>query len=217
MNARPGTTRLPAELRRRQILDVACGVFADRGFHATSMDDIAAAAGVTKPVLYQHFSSKRALFVDLLGDLGQRLLDELNTATGAAHTGRERVEEGFAAYFRFVTGNEAAFRVLFGASARNDPEFAEVIERLLDDVARVISLMIEIDGTPEHRRVLAHALVGLAEATSRDALTGGGSGLGPDELARWVSELAWFGLRGVRGDEPASAVGNAGQPPVELG
>ncbi len=197
------TTRLPAEQRRQQILDVACDVFADRGFHATSMDDIAGAAGVTKPVLYQHFPSKRALFIDLLGELGRTLLEELAGATGAAPTGRARVEGGFAAYFRFVTGNEAAFRVLFGAAARNDSEFADVIERLLDEVAVVISTLIDIEGTEEHRRVLAHALIGIAEATSRDALTDGGARLDADRLAQWVSELAWFGLRGVRAEEPA--------------
>jgi AcrR family transcriptional regulator len=204
--AGPVTTRLPAEQRRQQILDVACGVFADRGFHATAMDDIAAAAGVTKPVLYQHFPSKRALFIELLGELGRRLLDELAGATAAAHTGRERVEGGFAAYFRFVSGDEAAFRVLFGAAARNDSEFADVIERLLDDVAVAISTLIDIEGTEEHRRVLAHALIGIAEATSRDTLTDGGSALDADRLARWVSELAWFGLRGVRAEEPARVV-----------
>lgn len=197
-------TRLPAEQRRRQLLDVACVEFAARGFHATSMDDIAAAAGVTKPVLYQHFPSKRALFVELLGDVGHQLLQELVAATGAAHTGRERVEEGFAAYFRFVTGNEAAFRVLFGASARNDPEFAEIVERVLDESAEAVSHLIEISGTSEHRRVLAHALIGVAEATSRDALTDDGSRLEPALLARWVSELTWFELRGVRVEEPAT-------------
>lgn len=196
-------TRLPAEQRRRQLLDVACQVFADRGFHATSMDDVAARAGVTKPVLYQHFPSKRALFLELLDDLGRQLLGELAVATGAAHTGRERVEEGFAAYFRFVTGNPAAFQVLFGATVRNDPEFTEVVERVLDDAADAITRLIEIEGTAEHRRVLAHALIGVAEATSRDALTDDGAGLDPALLARWVSELIWFGLRGVRAEEPA--------------
>lgn len=195
-------TRLPAEQRRRQLLDTACDVFAERGFHATSMDDVAARAGVTKPVLYQHFPSKRALFVELLGDVGHQLLGELAVATGAAHTGRERVQEGFAAYFRFVTGNEAAFRLLFGASARNDPEFAEVVERILDETADAISVLIDIEGTAEHRRVLAHALIGIAEATSRDALTEEGAALEPTRLAHWVSELVWFGLRGVRADEP---------------
>ena len=204
MTTRAGTTRLPAERRRQQILDVACAVFANRGFHATSMDDIAAAAGVTKPVLYQHFPSKRALFIDLLGDLGRRLLDELEQATSSAHSGRERVEAGFAAYFRFVTRNESAFRVLFGASARNDADFADVIERLLDEVASAVSQLIDIEGTVEQRRVLAHALIGIAEATSRDTLTDDGSGLDGKQLARWVSEFAWFGLRGIRVDEPAS-------------
>lgn len=168
------------------------------------MDDIAAAAGVTKPVLYQHFPSKRALYIELLDDVGHQLLRELAEATGAATTGRERVEAGFAAYFRFVTSNEAAFRVLFGAAARNDPEFAEVVERVLDETADAISQLIEIEGTPEHRRVLAHALIGIAEATSRDALTDDGAALDPALLARWVSELAWFGLRGIRAEEPAA-------------
>jgi len=206
MTARPATTRLPAERRRQQILDVACTVFANRGFHATSMDDIAAAAGVTKPVLYQHFPSKRGLFIELLDDLGRQLLVELEHATSSAHSGRERVEAGFAAYFRFVTGNEAAFRVLFGASARNDSDFADVIERLLDEVAHAVSLLIDIEGTVEHRRVLAHALIGIAEATSRDTLTDDGTDLNGEQLARWVSELAWFGLRGIRVEEPATPV-----------
>ncbi|MFM8305434.1 MAG: TetR/AcrR family transcriptional regulator [Actinomycetota bacterium] len=194
------TLRLPADQRRRQLLDIACRVFADRGFHASSMDDIARAAGVTKPVLYQHFTSKRAMFLEVLHDVGGQLLARLGTATAEATTGRARVQAGFAAYFRFVTENEAAFRVLFGAAARNDAEAAVVVDSILDDVSDVISLLIEIEGSAEHRRVLAHAVVGIAEATSRDALTADGAALEPDRLAAWVSELAWFGLRGVRAD-----------------
>jgi AcrR family transcriptional regulator len=196
--------RLPAEQRRRQLLGVACDVFAAGGFHATAMDDIAAAAGVTKPVLYQHFPSKRALYLELLDDVGRQLLEELQAATNRASTGRERVEEGFSAYFRFVTGNRAAFRLLFGASVRNDDEFAAVADRVLHEAAEAISVLIEIDGTAEHRRVLAHALVGIAEATSRHALTDADASRDAEELARWVSELAWFGLRGIRPEKAAS-------------
>lgn len=198
-------SRLPADQRRRQLLDVACRVFADRGFHATSMDDVAGAAGVTKPVLYQHFSSKRALFVEVLRDVGSQLLARLAQATTDATTGRERVQAGFRAYFHFVTENDAAFRVLFGASARNDPEFATVVEEVLAEIADTISELIAIQGTQAHRRVLAHAVIGIAEATSRDALTGDGGGLDPDLLAGWVAELAWFGLRGIRAEERARA------------
>jgi AcrR family transcriptional regulator len=135
--------------------------------------------------------------------VGHQLLDELAVATGAATSGRERVEAGFTAYFRFVTGNESSFRLLFGASVRNDPEFAEIVERILDETAEAITQLIDIPGTAEHRRVLAHALIGVAEATSRDALTDDGNALEATVLAQWVSELAWFGLRGVRADEPA--------------
>ena len=197
--------RLPADQRRRQLLDIACGVFAQHGFHSSAMDDIAAAAGVTKPVLYQHFASKRALFVDVLRDVGGRLLAELATATEAATSGRERVEAGFRAYFRFVTQNEAAFKVLFGAAARNDDEFAVVVDAVLDEVADAISQLIEIEGTQAHRRVLAHAVIGIAEATSRDALSGDDNSVEPDVLAGWVAELAWFGLRGIRAEETTSA------------
>lgn len=167
------------------------------------MDDIAHAAGVTKPVLYQHFASKRALFTEVLRDVGGQLLVSLGTATAEATTGRDRVQAGFAAYFRFVTENEPAFRVLFGAAARNDAEFAGIVDRVLEDVAEAISQLIEIEGTAEHRRVLAHAVIGIAEATSRDALTADGTALEPDRLAQWVAELAWFGLRGVRADGSA--------------
>lgn len=198
------TVRLPAEQRKRQVLDAACKIFADRGFHSTSMDDIAAAVGVTKPVLYQHFDSKRSLFLELLDDVGIQLLTELSNATGAANSQRARVESGFTAYFRFVTGNESAFRLLFGAAVRNDPDFSIVAERVLDDAAEKIADLIEIPGLPQHRRVLAHGLIGIAEATSRDALTDDGSALDPTLLAHWVAELAWFGLRGVRIDEPIS-------------
>jgi AcrR family transcriptional regulator len=194
-------TRLAPDERRRQLLDVACTEFADRGFHATAMDDLAIAAGVTKPVFYQHFASKRALFVAVLEDVGGRLLEVLTEATASAETGRDRVEQGFSAYFGFVEQNRAAFRLLFGASARNDAEFADVVDRVLDDAAAAVSTLITIHGSPEHRLVLAHALVGMAEGVSRHALTDPDGPHAPDHLADWVAELSWFGLRGVRPED----------------
>jgi AcrR family transcriptional regulator len=190
--------RLAPDERRRQLLDVACIEFAERGFYGTSMEDLATAAGVTKPVFYQHFSSKRALFIAVLHDVGGRLLAVLTGATSSAETGRDRVAEGFAAYFHFVESDRAAFRLLFGASARNDAEFADVVDELLADTADAVSTLIEIPGSEEHRLVLAHAVVGMAEGISRHALTDPDASHDPDQLAHWVAELAWFGLRGVR-------------------
>ena len=194
--------RLPAEQRRSQLLLVAVEVFGEQGFHATSMDEVAEAAGVTKPVLYQHFPSKRALYRELLDDVDAQLVARLVTATSGAASGRERVQEGFAAYFRFVAENRAGFRLLFGASVRNDPEFAVVAERAIDQIAALIADLIEIEAPAGHRRVLAHAIVGMAEATSR-RLTNDDAEDDPDRLAGWLAEMAWFGLRGVRAEEPA--------------
>ena len=76
--------RLPAAERRTQLIETAVAVFATNGYHATSMNDVAEAAGVTKPVLYQHFSSKRELFVELLADIGAELRDTIAKATADA-------------------------------------------------------------------------------------------------------------------------------------
>jgi AcrR family transcriptional regulator len=193
--------RLPADQRRQQLLEVARDVFAQRGFYATSMDEVAAAAGVTKPVLYQHFPSKRALYIELLQETGAQLLRELSQATTRATSGRERVEEGFAAYFRFVVQNRSSFRLLFGASMRSDPEFSRSVETTIAAAVEAISPLIEIPASQEQRTVLANALVGMAESVSRRAVKDPDAEDDAERLARWVAELAWFGLRGVRADD----------------
>ncbi|MDQ1535195.1 MAG: hypothetical protein QOF28_2956, partial [Actinomycetota bacterium] len=154
----------------------------------------------------QHVPSKRALYVELLEDVGHQELARLTGATDRASTGRQRVQEGFGAYFRFVDENRSAFRLLFGASVRNDPEFAVVADRFIDHATKVISTLIEIPDTEEHRLMLANALVGIAEATSRRSLTRQ-EGVDADRLAAWIAEFAWFGLRGVRaGDDVATSM-----------
>ena len=83
------TSRLSAAARREQLLGVAVDVFARTGYHDTSMNDVAEAAGVTKPVLYQHFESKRDLFQALLDDVGARMLHAIRAGT-ACRTGTTR-------------------------------------------------------------------------------------------------------------------------------
>jgi AcrR family transcriptional regulator len=191
-------TRLPAARRRRQLLDVAMRVFAERGFHPTSMNDIADAAGVTKPVLYQHFSSKRALYREVLDDVGAQLLDTVTKATAAASGPREQVELGFGAYFGFVARKREAFQVLFGSGARRDAEFAGQVAQVESAIADAVATLIEIEGLrDDERRLLAHGIVGLAEGTSRLWL-GEQLDADPAELAALVADLAWRGLRGVR-------------------
>ena len=199
MQARPHANRLPAARRREQLLEVALEVFGERGFHVTSMNEVAEAAGVTKPVLYQHFRSKRDLYREVLTDVGGQLLDAITKATTAARTPHEQVELGFAAYFRFVASNEAAFRVLFGGGTRRDEEFAAQVAEVEGAIAEAIATLIDVEGLTEpQRRHLAQGLVGLAEGTSRAWVAEGGHE-SPDEMARLLANLAWAGLRGLRG------------------
>jgi len=196
----PSPLRLPAARRRKQLLDVALQVFAARGFHPTSMNDLAEAAGVTKPVLYQHFGSKRELYLEILEDVGGRLRDAIEKATSEAAGPREQVARGFAAYFQFVAEHQAAFQLLFGGGTRRDEEFATYVRRVEDNIADAIATLIEVEGlTASERRLLAHGIVGLAEGTSRHWIHEGLPGA-PAELAARVAELAWAGLRGINRD-----------------
>ncbi|HVF75409.1 MAG TPA: TetR/AcrR family transcriptional regulator [Acidimicrobiales bacterium] len=191
--------RLPAARRRHQLLDTALEVFAANGFHTTSMDDVAIAAGVTKPVLYQHFRSKRALYLELLDEVGTQLREAITKASVEASGPREQVQAGCAAYFRFVAEKPSAYRLLFGGGARRDEEFADAVRRVEEGIAETVAQFIEADIDDEHRRLLAHGIVGLAEGTSRHWMAHD-LDLDPDVLARRMAELAWAGLRGITRD-----------------
>jgi AcrR family transcriptional regulator len=191
------TPRLTATARREQLLDVALGVFARHGYHDTSMNDIADAAGVTKPVLYQHFDSKRELYQALLDQVGTRLLTAIVAAAAGAKEGREQTERGFQAYFRWVAEDHDSFMLLYGGGGgRRDDEFARAVRRVTAGAAEAIAPLIAVDIDPDHRMTLAHALVGLAEGASR-RLVARGDDFDPDVIARQVSDLAWAGLRAV--------------------
>jgi AcrR family transcriptional regulator len=192
-----GTTRLPAAERRQQLLAVALEQFSDRGFTQTSMNDIAEAAGVTKPVLYQHFGSKRDLFLELLRDVGGQLREAIGKAALDAARPRQQVENGMSAYFHWVASQRAGFAVLFAGETRRDPEFAREVATVEHDIADTIASLIIVEGLdPERRGLLAFGIVGLAESTCRHWLAHD-LWLPPDQLAAQVADLAWGGLRGL--------------------
>ncbi len=206
--------RLTADARRRQLFDVALRLFAEHGYAATTMDDIAEEAGVTKPLVYQHFESKRALYLELMDVFSHRLVDRIVEATSQAEGPRQQVELGFAAYFALMVDNEAAFRLLYGRDAPDDPELGAALRRVEETIARAIDPLIDAGLEPEHRLLLAHAVVGMAEGASRHWLAAqrapsatAGVGFGHDagegrsdqaaHLARRLADLAWAGLRQV--------------------
>lgn len=199
--------RLTAGERRQQLFAVALQLFAERGYRATTMDDVAEAAGVTKPLLYQHFSSKRALYLELVDSVARDLLVAINEATSTAEGPRQQVERGFAAYFRMVVTHEAAFRLLYGRNDDGDEELGDALRRVEDAIALAIDPLIAAGLDPEHRRLLAYAVVGMAEGASRHwvaaraARADGDVGDDPEretrKLAGQLADLAWAGLRSV--------------------
>ena len=191
------SSRLTANARREQILDVALEVFATAGFHGASMNEVAEAVGVTKPVLYQHFDSKRDLYQALIDEVGNRLLASIAKATAEATDGKSQTELGFRAYFRWVSEDHDAFRFLFGSGTRRDDEFNTAVQRINAEAAEAVAPLIAVDIDEEHRRILAHGIVGLAEGASR-RLVELGDDFDADEIAKEVSALAWAGLRAVQ-------------------
>ncbi|HEX3202868.1 MAG TPA: TetR/AcrR family transcriptional regulator [Actinomycetes bacterium] len=187
--------RLRAAERRAQLLGVARRLFARDGYRGASMESIAEAAGVTKPVLYQHFSSKRALYEALLASELGRLTEELETAFSQAGGNEERLRRGFGAYLDFVDRHEDAFRLLFTEALGLDADFREQVAAFRHWVAgRVATIIAAEAGLAVPRaRALAAAIVGMAEGAAgwwldeRRPLEAG-------ELADELTGLAWKGF-----------------------
>jgi AcrR family transcriptional regulator len=188
--------RLPAIERKEQVLDVALSVFATKGFHDTSMNDIAEAAGVTKPVVYQHYESKRALFLAIIDHVGDRMIDVLTAATSGLTDGQAQVEAGMIAFFKWVERDRNAFKFLFESGTQNDEEFTIAIRKVLDRSAEAIAPLIAIDLDPIHVRTLAHAVAGASEGVARFLINNNIAFAG-EQTGKQIASLVWAGLRGV--------------------
>ncbi len=104
--------RLPAAERRSTILEAGGQLFGDRGYEGTTLDDIAAAAGVTKPIVYRHFGSKQGLYLDLL----ERHRHDLPTAAGSAPSGafdEEKLRSMLSVWLDYVEAHSYAWKMLF--------------------------------------------------------------------------------------------------------
>jgi AcrR family transcriptional regulator len=199
MTSPSAPVRLPAAQRREQLLDVARHVLARRGFYETTMAEIADSAGVTKPVLYQHFASKRDLYSAVLQDIGERLRSTvLSAAVANSESPRQQVSAGFAAYVRFVDQEPEGFQILFSGTSRQDGEWARITRDIERSIAAGIAELIDVpDISAHHRRVLAHGILGLAEGMMRFWQSERSTELDRDDLVKNLIALAWGGLRGL--------------------
>ena len=187
------------------LLDIAKTVFAERGYQATTMDDIAKAAGFTKPILYQFFESKGTLYQEIVTLTGERLAERLSAAVASVSTPRAKIQSAFRVYFEMVVNDTDAFRLLFIHS--HEGETAKELRRI--EVAMVGFLLpyIDVGIGHDHRRQLAAGIVGIAEGAAIVWLlqqeAKGWPAPAPDEaerLAAHAATLAWGGLRAVHRD-----------------
>ena len=165
----PRGTRLPRQARRKQLLGAAQEVFVAQGYHGAAMDDIAERAGVSKPVLYQHFPGKLDLYLALLDEHAADLTRKVRVALQSTTDNKARVAACVAAYFEFVDGDGEAFRLVFESDLRNDPAVRSRVEQMTQDCVSAIAETIAHDTgfREEEARLLSVGLAGLAEVGAR--------------------------------------------------
>lgn len=160
------TMRMPREQRRTQLLELATRVFTERGYQATSMDDIAAAAGVTKPVLYQHFDAKEKLYGEVIDITAERLLAEVRFLGRIEGTTTDRVRYGMERFYQLVTLDNA-LRLFTGRdeiSSGVQERVAAVLDEMAIELAGVLSASRRLSTL--QARVIGRAMISLTQTTA---------------------------------------------------
>jgi AcrR family transcriptional regulator len=198
-------TRLPRSARRKQLLEAAQEVFVAQGYHAAAMDDIAERAGVSKPVLYQHFPGKLELYLALLDTHCDSIIAKMREAMLSSTDNRVRMQGAISAYFDFVDHESEAFRLVFESDLRNDPAVRARFERVERGCLEAITetIMADTGLGRERAELLAAGLCGAAEITARFWLTNGRQ-VPKSEAEALVHQLSWRGIASfpLQGGDP---------------
>lgn len=188
---------MPRKARREQLLVAALEVFSDQGYHAAGMDDIAVRAGVSKPVLYQHFPGKLELYVAVLDRACDRIIEAVREALASTHDNKERVARTMTAFYRQVDAESGEFRLVFESDATNEPAVVIHLDRVTRECAAMVAEVIEEDTDlpAEASYLLAVGLVGMGEVSARSWLSADRP-LPLEDAAALVGALAWRGISG---------------------
>ncbi len=139
--------RVSGSERKRIILEKALELFADRGFHGVSLDEIASASRITKPVLYDHFSSKQDLYLQVSREIRERLLATGRNAIQPPPSLAERIRAGVEAFFIFAEENPAAIRMLL-SPPKDEKKLYRAIQAIQDEATGAIMKMLLAAGLP---------------------------------------------------------------------
>jgi len=200
----PRRTRLERSVRVEQLLDVAESAFAERGYSATSIEFLARSAGVSRPVIYDHFGSKDGIYLACLRRARDLLDESVVTAVLAVDDLRGRLTAGIDATFAFIEENPARWAAVYNGVAVAGP-VAEEAWRLRLSTVDQIGLLIQ-DALPSipRRRIdaFAHALSGAVEQTER--WWRNTPDLTRAEAVQNLSDFVWSGLDQLVRDEARS-------------
>ncbi|QXQ12874.1 TetR/AcrR family transcriptional regulator [Skermania piniformis] len=195
--ARRGT-RLRRDERRRQLLDAASEIFVLRGYHAAGMDEISECAGVSKPVLYQHFASKLELYLAVLQSYVDSLIAGVRQALRSTTDNRQRVRAAVQAYYDFVDHDQQGFRLVFESDNKGDPQVQRRVEMATEACVDAVYDLVSHDSglDPYRARILAVGLVGASQFTARYWLDADRP-IPKEEAVDTTVALAWGGLSHV--------------------
>jgi AcrR family transcriptional regulator len=193
--------RLPRAVREQQMLDAAVAVFSAAGFHDASMDEIAARAGISKPMVYAYLGSKEELFLACLHREGTRLMEAVASAVAPADAPSlppdEQLWRGLRAFFAFVGAHRDGWRVLYRQARGTEPFVAELgamRARMVDVVSALLSRVIASSGRsprPVDVIAMAYALVGAGESLADWAVDH--SEEPPETTATRLMNFVWLG------------------------
>ena len=196
-DTRPRSNRLPRHERRRQLLDAALEVFVAQGYHAAAMDEIAERAGVSKPVLYQHFPGKLELYLALLDESVDTLVETVRDALRSNTDPKQRVAATFGAYFEYVGGQGQAYRLVFESDLSNVPDVRERLDLVQRQCAEMVSQAVKQDAgiSDDEAHLLSVGMVGMAQVTARYWLSARDH-ISREAAEQLVARLAWRGISG---------------------
>jgi AcrR family transcriptional regulator len=194
---RPRSNRLPRHERRRQLLDAALEVFVSQGYHAAAMDEIAERAGVSKPVLYQHFPGKLELYLALLDESVESLVEIVRDALRSNTDPKQRVAATFGAYFEYVGGNGQAYRLVFESDLSNETAVRDRLDQVQRQCADMVSRAVREDAglSDDEAHLLSVGMVGMAQVTARYWLSTRDH-IPREAAEQLVARLAWRGISG---------------------
>jgi AcrR family transcriptional regulator len=190
----PNRKRMTGIERREQLLGIGRRLFAERGFEGTSIEEIAAQAGVSKPVVYEHFGGKEGLYAVVIDREVERLLGTATRILGGAHT-REKFEAAAIALLKYIEDDSDGFRILVRDShpASGSGTFGSLISNIASQVEYILGDFFRSRGyDPKLAPMYAQMFVGMVAMTGQWWLDARKPKL--EEVAAHLINLAWNGL-----------------------